>query len=315
MTASTETVAQGSILAEVITGMNKCPKQISSKFFYDENGSALFDEICKLDEYYPTRTEMRIMRDNISEITSVIGEKTLLLELGSGSSVKIRMLLENLRNPCGYIPMDISSEHLIKSIELLQQDYPKIPIYPLVADYTKEFSLPEISNSFEKIAAYFPGSTIGNFTPENAKKFLSRIRNITGETGALLIGVDLKKDFELLNAAYNDNKGITAKFNLNILTHLNTEINSNFDLSKFRHKAFYNSVEGRIEMRLISLEEQLISMGENKIRFEKDEEIITEYSYKYSVTEFQNLISDFYQLKNVWTDENNYFSVQYYEVK
>ncbi len=315
MKIATEITVDEDILSEVLSGLSKKPKRLSSKFFYDKKGSELFDRICELDEYYPTRTEIKIMQDNIEEIGALLGEGTLLIELGSGSSIKIRLLLDHIPGLAAYIPVDISEQHLIESAEILNKDYPKINIYPLVADYTKNFEIPKIEKKYDHIAVYFPGSTVGNFTPNNAKKFLGRIAEAIGSNGGLIIGVDLKKDVSILEAAYNDKDGVTAEFNLNILAHLNNELETNFVLSNFEHLAFYNEEFGRIEMHLVSKIDQKIILGKKEIIFEKGEHIITEYSYKYDVKGFAELVSDYFYVKKVWKDENDLFSVQYLRVK
>jgi dimethylhistidine N-methyltransferase len=307
MIVKTEELTQNDILHEVITGLSQEQKRLPSKLFYDEKGSALFNKICELEEYYPTRTEMQIMQDNIEEIGSLLGEGTLLIELGSGSSTKIRLLLDHIPGLAGYVPVDISTEHLIQSSESLRKEYPDLNIYPLAADYTKDFDLPFIDNHYDHIAAFYPGSTIGNFRKDEAKKFLARI--------AKIIGVDLKKDKATLEAAYNDKRGVTAEFNLNILTHINNEANSNFEADKFEHFAFYNEKMGRIEMHLISKEDQRIRLNGSSIHFKKDENILTEYSYKYSVGEFARLVSELFEVRKVWTDSDNLFSIQYLRVK
>ena len=301
------------ILSEVLNGLNQNPKMLPSKYLYDERGSQLFDEICELEEYYPTRTEMQIMQDNIIEIGKLLGEGTLLIELGSGSSQKIKLLLDHIPGLAGYIPIDISSEHLLNSCKVLQEEYPDLNIFPLAADYTNSFSLPKLEIKYDHKAIYFPGSTIGNFTKKKAKEFINRIANITGENGGLIIGVDLKKDKKILEDAYNDRKGITAEFNLNILNHLNDEINSDFDLVNFKHYAFFNEVEDRIEMHLISTKDQTVQIGDSSIEFNTWEHIITEYSYKYSLEEFEILANDKFELKKYWIDDNNLFSIQYFK--
>ncbi|HKI77870.1 MAG TPA: L-histidine N(alpha)-methyltransferase [Ignavibacteriaceae bacterium] len=310
-----EEIVPEDILTEVLTGLKQPQKRLPSKLFYDKRGSELFDQICELDEYYPTRTEIKIMQDNIEEIGALLGEGTLLIELGSGSSVKIRLLLDYIPGLAGYIPIDISKKHLIESSEILKIDYPHIDIYPLVADYTKYFSIPPIKNSFDHKAVYYPGSTIGNFTREEAKEFLGRIAKIIGPNGGLVIGVDLKKDIKILETAYNDKKGITAEFNLNILNHINTDLKTKIDKNNFNHYAFFNQVFGRIEMHLVSNREQDIKINGLPVHFNKGEHIITEYSNKYTPEEFAELASDNFAVKKIWTDENNLFSVQYLRVK
>lgn len=315
MYIKTEKIPQEDIYSEVVEGLSKPQKQLPSKLFYDEKGSMLFDEITNLDEYYLTRTELEIMEDNIKEISALLGEGTLLIEFGSGSSLKIRLLLDNIPGLAGYIPIDISTEHLINSSELLKKDYPDLDIFPLAADYTKDFELPKISKSFDHIAVYYPGSTIGNFTPQKAKEFLKRISKICGSNGGLIIGVDLIKDKNILEAAYNDKKGVTAAFNLNILERLNNELNSDFDLNKFRHKAFFSEEKSRIEMHLVSQDNFDVHINDTTFHFKEGESILTEYSYKYSAETFSELVSDFFDVKKVWMDKNQLFSVQYLRVK
>ncbi len=300
-----------SLSDEIISGLKKNPKQLPPKLFYDEKGSKLFEQISELDEYYPTRTELKIMEDNIEEIVSALGEKILLVEFGSGSSLKTRLLLDHLKNLSGYVPIDISSDHLIQSAEKLKKEYPYIKIYPLAADFTLPFQLPAVDHDFNNICAYYPGSSIGNLTPEKAKLLLKRISDLAGSDGSLLIGIDLIKDKRILEAAYNDSKGITAEFNLNILNNLNKFFNADFQVRNFRHYAFYNEEECRIEMHLVSKDDQIVKINGNEIQFSKDEHIVTEYSYKYSVESFIKICSDYFSLRKCWTDSNNYFAVIY----
>lgn len=306
---------ESDILYEVIYGLTKSKKELPSKLFYDENGSNLFDEITRLREYYLTRTEMQIMEDNIEEIGSLLGEGTALVELGSGSSRKIRLLLDNIPGLAAYIPIDISEEHLMNSVKTLSIDYPELEIVPLVADYTKDFQLPKISHPHDHICAYYPGSTIGNFKPEEAKMFLGRIAGLIGKNGGMIIGVDLKKDRDTLEAAYNDSKGVTARFNLNILNHINHKTGANFDPGKFHHLAYYNEDAGRIEMHLISDEHQFVYLNGSRIELKENDDITTEYSYKFTLKEFRELISDYFEVRNVWTDSRKLFSIQYLRVK
>ncbi len=300
------------IVRDGLSGPNK---ELPSKLLYDERGSKLFDEITRLDEYYPTRTEMKIMEDNISEIGSLLGEGTVLVELGSGSSKKIRLLLDNIPGLAAYIPIDISAEHLQNSVNKLSGDYPELEIIPLFADYTRTIKLPDIPKPYDHISVFYPGSTIGNFQPLEAKNFLRRISRLIGRNGGMIIGVDMKKDKKILEAAYNDSKGVTAEFNLNILNHINDETGSDFKTENFKHHAFYNDEQGRIEMHLISLTDQYVNLNGSNLYLKKGDDILTEYSYKYTPREFENLISDFFEVRNVWMDENQYFSVQYLRVK
>lgn len=299
------------ILSEIIQGLSKPQKELPSKLFYDERGSHLFDKITTLDEYYPTRTEVAITKDNIAEITDTLGEGCLLIELGSGSSMKIRLLLENLKNPAGYVPIDISEEHLLASAKTLAADYPCLRIMPVYADYTMSFSLPPINFPYQRKVLYYPGSTIGNFKPEEAREFLKKISSIAGSGSGLLIGVDLVKDIDILHKAYNDSQGVTAEFNLNILRRINREIGADFDIDEWEHDAFYNTKKSRIEMHLESKSDQIININGTQIRAYKGESILTEYSHKYTIESFRDIVSDFYSVKRVWTDPDELFSIQY----
>jgi L-histidine Nalpha-methyltransferase len=303
------------IFPHVLRGLLLPQKKLPSKLFYDEKGSLLFDKICELDEYYLTRTEIKILKDNIDEIASCIGSNILLFELGSGNNVKTRILLEQLENITLYVPIDISVDYLVRSASMLKFEYPNIPIFPLYEDYTKDFELPIIEIKYNRRICFFPGSTLGNFTPDYAKEFLRRISKICGKNGGLLIGLDLKKDTEVLEAAYNDSKGATAEFNLNILERINNEFHANFKLDKFEHNAIYNEKEGRIEMYLRSKAEQLVKINDLTINLDAGENILTEYSYKYNFDTFKNMVSDFFKIEKVWTDNNQLFSVQYLTVK
>lgn len=306
-----QSLFENETLNEVIKGLSKQQKLLPSKLFYDEKGSKLFDKICELEEYYPTRTEIKIMSDNIEEITSFIGDDCILVELGSGSSVKIRLLIDHLPSLVAYIPVDISAEHLLKSAENLKADHQKLVVHPLVADYTKQFDLPKIAEPYKSIDAFYPGSTIGNFTHDEAKSFLSRIAKTCGKGSGLLIGVDLKKDINILNAAYNDKKNVTAEFNLNILNHLNKLLGIDFNLDKYKHHAFYNEKFGRIEMHLVSKDKQVVQIEDYSFSFNEGETILTEYSYKYSLEDFKQIVAGIYEVEKVWMDKNKMFSVQF----
>lgn len=293
---------------EVLKGLSCQPKVIPPKFFYDEYGSQLFDEITELPEYYPTRTEIAILKEHRDEMTSLLGNECLLVELGSGSSQKIRLLLDALQ-PAAYMPIDISKEHLLKSAQILATDYPDLDIHATCADYSDHFHLPYNPEDKPK-AAFFPGSSIGNFEPHHAQELLQRVAEFLGQDSTLLIGVDLKKDYQRLNAAYNDAAGVTADFNLNLLTRINRELNANFDLSCFEHHAFYNDKPGRIEMHLVSNTPHEVKVDGQTFEFTKGETIHTESSYKYTVAQFQNLASEVgFEPEQVWTDANDLFSV------
>lgn len=304
--------AMESFESEVLAGLSTFEKTLPCKYFYDACGSALFDQICELPEYYPTRTEAAIMQSNAVEMAALVCPDSLLIEYGSGSSIKTRILLDRLPRLAGYVPMDISRDHLQRTAAQLAEAYPHLDILPLCADYTTEFTLPPACRPVGSHVVYFPGSTIGNFHPIDAVEFLTSIAEVCGQSGGLLIGVDLKKEVGLLNAAYNDAEGVTAAFNLNLLTRMNSELGANFDLNQFAHRAFYNTLAGRIEMHLLSLKSQSVRIGGAEIKFEEEESILTECSYKYSLSDFAVLAeSAGLAVRKVWTDSEQKFSVQY----
>lgn len=297
-------------LEEVLDGLGKKQKTLPPKLFYDERGSQLFDAICDCDEYYVTRTEMKLTNRYVRDIVRAIGPDAALIEFGSGSSMKTRLLLDNIQRPAVYMPIDISESHLFASAERLRRAYPHLRVDPVHADYTRDLSLPVLPAHARKVA-YFPGSTIGNFLPLDAAAFMDRIASMVGPGGGLLIGVDLKKDAARLHAAYNDARGITAAFNLNILAHINRRWDANFDLSQWKHHAFYNERRGCIEMHLVSARDQEIDIEGYRFIFKKDETILTEYSYKYSVEEFHQLADDAFRPQRVWIDPDRLFSLHY----
>lgn len=303
------------IIDEIKRGLGSNPKWLPSKLFYNEKGSQLFDQICELKEYYPTRTEGSIIKDNLEAITGLFNEDTVLLEFGSGSSRKTKMLLSSIDKLKAYVPIDISESYLSGIADKLREDYKHFPIYPVAGDYTRPLNIPKEIREAGKIIAFFPGSTIGNFLPNDARKFLQIVSDECGRNGGLLIGVDLIKDEKILNNAYNDSKGITAEFNLNLLDHLNYQYGYNFNLNNFEHQAFYNKEFNRIEMHLISNQKQIVSVNGNSYEFETDESILTEYSHKYSIEGFEELCTGIFNVEKVWTDEANYFSLQYLSVK
>lgn len=294
--------------AEVIAGLSGVRKWLPPKYFYDQRGSRLFDAITELPEYYPTRTEIGILEQHAPEIAQLIGYDKLLVELGSGSSSKVRILLEALK-PAIYMPVDISREHLIQSASALAQRFTQLEIHAVCADYTSPFALPESADGRIR-AAFFPGSSIGNFEPNEARRFLRTIGGSVGAGGRLLIGVDLIKDESILNAAYNDAQGVTADFNTNLLRRINRELDADFDLGGFRHHAYYNRAESRIEMHLVSLADQRVNLTGTGFVFLEGESIHTESSYKYSIDGFHALAGDAgFAVDGVWTDANDYFSV------
>lgn len=295
--------------------MQKPRKELLSKYFYDEVGSQLFDQICELDEYYPTRTEFGIMHECIDEIVAELGAHCLLIEYGSGSSMKTRKLLDSLHSPAGYVPIDIAKEHLLHSVAELAALYPDLEVLPVCADYTSDFEIPTPTKPVSRRVAYFPGSTIGNFDPEPAQRFLKQIAKVC-KGGGLLIGVDLKKDFNILHRAYNDQQGLTAQFNKHLLTRINQELDADFKINQFGHYAFYNPGESRIEMHLVSLKSQAVHIGDVEVSFKLGESVWTESSYKYTLEEFAQLAATAgFQVKRVWTDSREFFSVQYLTMK
>jgi dimethylhistidine N-methyltransferase len=297
---------------QVLHGLHRPQKELPCKLFYDERGSQLFEAICELEEYYLTRTEIAIMQAHISEVAALLGRGCVLIEYGSGSSQKTRILLDALQDLVAYIPVDISETYLQHSAANLAAAYPGLAVLPVWADYTYPFTLPPLNRPEARKVAYFPGSTIGNFYPDEAIAFMQRIAQTTGHNGALLIGVDLKKDPDALHRAYNDHAGVTAAFNLNILARLNREFGADFQLDQFAHYAFYNDLEGRIEMHLISQQAQTVHIGEQTIPFKAGETILTEVSYKYTLGEFQHLAAQAgFSVGRAWTDAGCQFSVQY----
>ena len=295
--------------AALIAGLARPQKDIPCKFFYDSVGSALFERICELPEYYPTRTETALLESHRDEITAELGDHRHLVELGSGAVQKVRILLQAM-HPAAYTAVDISREHLLQSTAALAADHPELEIHAVCADYTQPFDLPDVSAVPGAVPmVFFPGSTIGNFAPAEAETFLRRTAALIGD-GDLLIGVDLKKDAAILNAAYDDSEGVTAQFNLNLLARANRELDANFDLAAFAHKAFYNDGAGRIEMHLVSRARQTVRIGGIEVAFAEGETIHTENSYKYTVTEFQALAGRAgFKASRAWVDGDNLFSI------
>jgi len=296
------------IRAEVLEGLGKRPKQISPKYFYDQRGSQLFDAITDLPEYYPTRAELDILHSNGAQIAEFLGDDCVLMELGSGSSRKIRVLLDALQ-PAAYVPLDISRDHLLESATALANDYPQLEVHAACTDYSSDFELPELPAELPR-AAFFPGSSIGNFEPADACALMRRVGAHLGYGGCLLIGVDLKKDNAILHAAYNDAQQLTAAFNLNLLQRINRELDGDFDLERFEHRAFFNEQAGRIEMHLVSMTSQKVRVAGSAIGFAAGEAMHTENSYKYDIDEFQALaVESGFTAERVWTDEQRLFSV------
>jgi dimethylhistidine N-methyltransferase len=301
---------QSSFLDDVLRGLALPQKAIPPKYFYDEQGSRLFERICALPEYYPTRTEMAIMERHVDEMVALLGPDTQLVEFGSGASVKTRLLVDRLE-PSLYVPIDISEAALAEACKALALMFPWLNISAVTADFTKPIKLPEfVGIPVRRKVVYFPGSTIGNFTPDEALEFLKGVREMVGPGGMLLIGVDLKKDKRVLDAAYDDAQGVTAEFNLNLLHRINRELGGDFQVTRFRHKAFYDEQKGWIEMHLESLYSQFAHVGGHRFDFRPGETIHTEISCKYSVEEFQRLGGRArFHPEKVWTDAGDLFAV------
>lgn len=301
------------LLKDVIAGLSARQKTLPSKYFYDEAGSALFDRITKLDAYYPTRVERGIMEANIREMAEAVGRDSVLIEYGSGSSEKTRLLLDALPNLTAYVPIDISAQHLKSTAKRLRAAYPNLIITPIAADYSKPLVIPDDPVQRRKRVVYFPGSTIGNFIPEEAQRFLRQISGVVGMGGGLLLGIDRKKDREILERAYDDPEGVTAAFNLNLLKRLNRELGADFDLGSFAHRACYNAESSRVEMHLVSAREQIVNIDGAVFQFHSGEGIHTENAYKFDIKDVVALaISSNLNLIHEWTDHNEWFSVLYF---
>ncbi|MBG9390332.1 L-histidine N(alpha)-methyltransferase [Caenimonas aquaedulcis] len=287
------------------------PRSISPKYFYDAEGSRLFDRICELPEYYPTRTELGILARHAPDIAAHMGPQAEIVEFGAGSLRKVRLLLDAMDRPARYLPIDISGEHLAHSAALLQRDYPGLEVRPVAADYTQRLLLPAQPPDAGRRVGFFPGSTIGNFAPEEALHFLTSAAQVL-RGGALLIGADLVKDPAVLHAAYNDSQGVTAAFNLNLLARANRELGTRFDLAQFAHGAFYNAPHRRIEMHLVSRKRQRVALGGEWYEFEEGDSLHTENSHKFTIDSLRALASRAgFRPGPVWTDPDHLFSVHW----
>jgi len=309
-TASARDGSHSDFARDLLAALAARPRSISPKYFYDAAGSAYFDTICELPEYYPTRTEMAILRSNAAAIASHIGPQAELVEFGAGSLHKVRLLLDAMDRPARFVPIDISGEHLTQAAHALAQDYPGLQVQPLVADYTQQLTLPEAPAAGRRVG-FFPGSTIGNFSHDEALAFL-RMACQALRGGALLLGADLVKDPALLHAAYNDAQGVTAAFNLNLLTRANRELQADFDVSKFFHSAFYNAPLRRIEMHLVSRCWQQVHVCGQHFEFEQGQSLHTENSYKFTVSGLRTLAQQAgFEPGPVWTDAQQLFSLHW----
>ena len=300
------------MLEDVLHGLALPQKSIPSLYFYDQRGSELFDAITDLPEYYPTRTEISILATHGPEMAALLGPGVRLIELGSGSAVKTELLLANLEAPAAYVPVEISRQHLLAAAARIAEDFPQLEVLPVTADFTEPYDLPEPKHgTVRRNVAFFPGSTIGNFPRGMAADLLRTTSREVGPGGAMLIGVDLEKDRATLERAYNDSAGITAAFNLNMLARLNRELGANFDLDAFRHQAVWDDAAGRIEMRLVSLRAQTVSLADQDFAFAAGEILVTEYSHKYSLEGFRALAqANGFTVAQVWMDPEQLFSVQ-----
>lgn len=299
---------------EVLAGLRQDPKELSPVWFYDELGSFLFDSICDLPEYYITRTELQIMRSHGAEMAQHIGPDAALIELGSGTSLKTRLLLDCLEAPAAYVPVDIAREHLLDAAGMLARDYPDLRIIPVCADFSQPFDLPAFITSARRRVVYFPGSTLGNFEQGQARQLLSRMRGMIGANGAVLIGIDLRKDRRVLEKAYDDSAGVTAEFNINALRHVNRELGADFDLDAFEHLAIWVEEQSRIEMHLVSKRDQVVHLGGANVKIARGEHLRTECCHKYTLESFADLAATAgLAVQRVWLDPEQRFSVQLLE--
>lgn len=300
---------------QTVAGLSQRPRTLPCKFFYDEHGARLFQKICDLPEYYITRTELQILRLKGEEIAATLGDHIELIGLGTGAGTKTRILLEELVDPVVYMPIDISREQLENSSARFRTVFPNLTILPICADYLEPFELPLPRPPSSRSVVYFPGSTIGNFEPRAAVEFLTRISDMVRPDGCLLIGVDLQKDPTIIERAYNDEAGVTAKFNLNLLVRANREVGADFILANWRHQAVYNQTVGRIEMYLISRVRQSVRIGDHTFHFGEGERILTEYSYKHTPDGFAALARTAgFRFQRIWTDTAQLFGLFYFTV-
>lgn len=310
-------MADPSMVEDILRGLRSRPKRLSPTYFYDERGSKLFDEICELPEYYITRTETAILERHAREIARRIGENVMLVELGSGASTKTRLLLDQLPSLAAYVPVDISRTHLLAAARRISASYPGLEVLPACADFTQPFTLPKPRRAPSRVVVFFPGSTIGNFDPPAAIELMRVMRAMAhtcDHEAGLVIGFDLVKDPRILEQAYDDAAGVTAEFNLNVLRRINHELEANFDLRAFRHRAIWVAGASRIEMRLISQRAQSVSIGAEVISFEPEEPIITEHCHKYTPELFaRQAHAAGWVERETWGDPDGYFQVQYLE--
>lgn len=305
------TCEQQTFFEDVIDGLGKTQKTLPCKYFYDDEGSRLFEEICELEEYYVTRTELALLNQIKEELSSLIGPNASIIEPGAGAGIKIQTLLKALDSPHNYVPMDISSDFLFYSAQIIQQRFPDIEVFPIQGDFTQPVEWVDNKQSGKGIV-FFPGSTIGNFEPEQAIEFLRNMSRLIGKKGALIVGVDLMKDAKILEAAYDDKQGITAQFNKNLLTRINQQLNGQFKLDQFDHKAIVNLEKQRVEMHLVSQQEQQVTINGQPIDFKCGESVHTENSHKYTQDSFVKIATQAgLHREKTWSDENGLFSIHY----
>lgn len=304
----------GNRRSEIIKGLEKKQKSIDPKYFYDSRGSELFEQITELPEYYPTRTERKILQANASAMAACCGQNCVLIEPGSGSSEKVRLLLDSLK-PTAYVPMDISADFLKQAAMQLAGEYPWLNVHAVCADFAKQEHEPEGLPAGKRVI-FYPGSTLGNMRPAEATGFLRKLGRWLNRDGGVLIGIDMHKSTRVLEAAYNDEQGVTALFNLNILNNVNTILNADFDTDRFSHHAFYNEEKYRIEMHLQSRADQVVGLDGTDISFVRDETIHTEHSYKYTLERFQEIAHNAgFAIQASWSDDQELFSVHYLELE
>ena len=302
------------LIEEVLGGLRATPKRLSPAYLYDRRGSQLFEAICDLPEYYLTRTETGILARFADEMAACIGERALLLEPGSGSSRKTRLLLDALPSLAAYVPVDISRSHLLAAARAIQTAYPRLEVLPVCADFTQRYTLPAPRGRPSRVVVFFPGSTLGNFDLPEAIRLLERMRENAGSGGGLLVGIDLAKDRVILERAYNDAAGVTAAFNMNLLIRLNRELAGDFDPACFRHEAVWVPAQSRIEMRLVSLSGQTVHLAGERVQFAAGERLVTEHCHKYTPESFASQArAAGWTPRRAWTDTDGYFSVQYLE--
>jgi dimethylhistidine N-methyltransferase len=301
--------------SDVLAGLSRLHKTLPCKYLYDERGSRLFDQICDLPEYYPTRTELKILRRHAGDMAKELGDNCLVVEYGSGSSLKTPLLLERLRHPAGYVPVDISREHLLASAGGIARKFPSLEVLPVWADFTNGFAVPSTHCVPRRRTVFFPGSTIGNFGPSEAVELMEGIVRRCGPRGGFLVGVDLWKSKSILEPAYDDAAGVTGAFNKNLLVRINRELNGDFDLSQFEHRAVVNERCQRVEMHLVSKRRQVVHVDGTSFWFAADESICTEHSHKFTLDAFRDMAHTAgLTVRRVWTDDEHLFSVQYLEV-